>query len=458
MWQKLTCVVVVAMIIAPLCAADTFGFRGDGTGVFTDASLPAGLSEKHVIWKTPMPGPSNSSPVIVGDHLFVLAEPDVLLCLEKSTGKEQWQHATTYEAVLDEPARQKLAEQRAAIEPLLAVEGELKKQIKSLERKIKRGDEVDASKQALDEAKEQLKANAAKQKNYPLALQYALPSFGNQGVIGFTTATPVTDGKHVWVSFASGLVTCFDMAGERRWTVDLGRVSRGMTASPLLVDGVLVVRMGDLFGLDAASGKQRWQLDVKGSHGSPAHLPDTPLLMASAGQFVNVLSGATVGEAIGATASHASPVVAVDGDGFRVVVPNKKVSVYRVEVDGTTVSHSAIGSFNVDSRMFGSPVLHADVITAVNEKGDIFVSKGGGSASKVLDKSPLRGRVYGSVARVGDVLVFVSERGQVLVLKADGSGEPLALFDLDDKVRSCPVAEGKRMYIRGLAAVHCVGE
>ena len=56
------------------------GWRGDGTGVYPDARPPVKWSAtENVLWKTPMPGKSNASPILVGDRIFVCSEPSTLL-------------------------------------------------------------------------------------------------------------------------------------------------------------------------------------------------------------------------------------------------------------------------------------------------------------------------------------------------------------------------------------------
>ena len=41
---------------------------------------------KNILWMTELPQRSNATPIIVGERLFVMAEPDELLCLDKKTG------------------------------------------------------------------------------------------------------------------------------------------------------------------------------------------------------------------------------------------------------------------------------------------------------------------------------------------------------------------------------------
>ncbi len=66
----LTLGVVVAL---PVSGSDWKQFRGsDTTGVLWQPALPADLDmEKHLAWKAPLPGRGLSSPIVVGDRVFV---------------------------------------------------------------------------------------------------------------------------------------------------------------------------------------------------------------------------------------------------------------------------------------------------------------------------------------------------------------------------------------------------
>ncbi|HVR86627.1 MAG TPA: PQQ-binding-like beta-propeller repeat protein, partial [Planctomycetota bacterium] len=51
---------------------------------------------KNIVWMAPMPGPSWSSPIIVGPKIFVNADAGTLVCLNKTDGQVLWTRSTTY--------------------------------------------------------------------------------------------------------------------------------------------------------------------------------------------------------------------------------------------------------------------------------------------------------------------------------------------------------------------------
>ena len=78
----------MAIACAAAAADPRIGFRGDGTGSFPDAQPPVTWSAtSNILWKTPMPGRCNGSPIVVGDSVFTCSEPSTLLCVSASDGK-----------------------------------------------------------------------------------------------------------------------------------------------------------------------------------------------------------------------------------------------------------------------------------------------------------------------------------------------------------------------------------
>ncbi|MFA5189255.1 MAG: HEAT repeat domain-containing protein [Verrucomicrobiia bacterium] len=71
-------------------------WRRDGTGISNEKNLPVEWSEtENVVWRTPLPGEGNSSPIIWGNRVFVTAALDegakrLVLCLDARNGKVLW--------------------------------------------------------------------------------------------------------------------------------------------------------------------------------------------------------------------------------------------------------------------------------------------------------------------------------------------------------------------------------
>jgi hypothetical protein len=52
------------------------GWRGDGTGAWPGAATVISWNAEtgtNIVWKSPMPGPSYSQPIVVGEKVFTMA-------------------------------------------------------------------------------------------------------------------------------------------------------------------------------------------------------------------------------------------------------------------------------------------------------------------------------------------------------------------------------------------------
>ncbi|QDT33365.1 outer membrane protein assembly factor BamB family protein [Thalassoglobus polymorphus] len=92
------------------------------------------------------------------------------------------------------------------------------------------------------------------------------------------SASPTTDGKHVWCFFGTGDLACYTVDGEEVWAYNVqekyGRFSIqfGMTSTPILYKGDLYLQLihgemredytvGKVIKLDSKTGKEIWAVD-----------------------------------------------------------------------------------------------------------------------------------------------------------------------------------------------------
>src|SRR6266404_4759810 len=84
-------------------AADWLQWRGpQGTGQCEEKNAPLNWSKtENVKWKVPLDGPGNSSPIVVGDKVFITHAPAGsslrgLHCFDRNSGKLLWKHQIEY--------------------------------------------------------------------------------------------------------------------------------------------------------------------------------------------------------------------------------------------------------------------------------------------------------------------------------------------------------------------------
>lgn len=81
---------------APLAAADWPRFRGpDGLGTTADKDVPVSFGPSDYLWKTPIPGKGNSSPIVSKGKVFLQTAAEdgssrSLVCVDANTGKILW--------------------------------------------------------------------------------------------------------------------------------------------------------------------------------------------------------------------------------------------------------------------------------------------------------------------------------------------------------------------------------
>jgi len=183
------------------------------TGEAPHADPPVTWSETHnVKWKASIPGEGDSTPIVWGGRVFLLAAiptgtnvaapaaPQapteiyqfVVLCLDRASGKVLWQRVVRQEA----------------------------------------------------------------------------PHEGRQENNTFASASPVTDGKRLLAYFGSRGLHCYDFDGNLKWEKDFGRMKTKMRfgegASPALWGDKVVVNWDQegadfIVALDTASGQELWR-------------------------------------------------------------------------------------------------------------------------------------------------------------------------------------------------------
>ncbi len=95
--------VCLAVFPQTLLAGDWLAWRGPaGTGVADEKSVPTTWSKtENVKWQVALDGPGNSTPIVVGERVFLTHSPansDArgLHCFDRHTGERLWKHEVQY--------------------------------------------------------------------------------------------------------------------------------------------------------------------------------------------------------------------------------------------------------------------------------------------------------------------------------------------------------------------------
>lgn len=441
-------------------AEEPVGWRANGSGNYASATPPRTWTvDKNVAWRTKMPGRSNASPIVVGDKVFVCSEPSILLCVNAADGRLLWQKEHSYQdIVLSAKVKEKLALEQTKADEIRKQIHQVEMEMSVLHKKLKANPDSKDDVKSQNELKVRTKALKDKLKDFPLDAKFRMPKADS--AVGYSTPTPTSDGKHVFVAFGNGLVACYDLEGKRNWIqlIEHSTVGYGHSASPLLIGNKLLIHYTDLVALDVKDGSECWRTKLSPSHGSPIHAKNgtTDVAITPNGQLIKVADGKVLADHMG----HSGPNSPIVQDGI----------VYFVQPETRAVKLPADLSASAKPEMlwkcrlkgggywFASPVCHAGLIYGINEKAILSVVDAQTGKLVYDQRLPLgKGAVYPSITLAGGFLFISSDAGVTLVLEPGREYKQVGKNSLEG-FRSTPVFQGKRMFVRGMEHLYCIAE
>jgi outer membrane protein assembly factor BamB len=383
----------------------------------------------------------------------VCAEPATLVCVSLKDGAILWTRPNTYVDVLPASEVDKVKADRAKAEELRAqmkplrdearrIGADLKKTPDNAELKAK----ADTLKTRLGELDAELLKSAA----------YADPPAHE--VNGFTSPTPTTDGTLIYGVFGNGVAACYDAEGNRRWARLIEKPTHGWghSASPLLVDGKLIVHILKVTALDPANGSTLWQTESNPGWGSEvqARIGTTAVVITPSGDFIRASDGRKLAAKVSAL-TYCAPVVS---DGIAYFIQNGGKAVRLPATAGDTITPEVLWQTKPkDDRYYASPVIHDGLVYAVNQTGHWSVIDAADGKVVYDKKLELGGVCYPSVTLAGGLLFVSSDNGKTVVVQPGREYKEVAR-NVFEPFRSSPVFVGTRAYVRGIEHLWCLGE
>ncbi|MCE2785896.1 MAG: PQQ-like beta-propeller repeat protein [Pirellula sp.] len=273
--------------------------------------------------------------------------------------------------------------------------------------------------------------------------------------------TPASDGKHVVAFFSSNDIACTDLQGNLLWyrslASDFPKAGNdvGMSASPTIVDGVVVVQVecqGDSFalGMNVQDGSTAWKQErprkANWTSPTPVVLPSgkSALIMQSSEDLVavNPTDGKQMWKIDMACATTSSATVA----NGRLIVPSGGLTALDLSSAGAPSKLWFENKLNPNAC---SPLVDNDKVYVVNRTilvcGDLFTGK-------VLWqlRIPDASQIWSSPVIAGNRLYLFSMDGTCAVVALDGEeGKIEQTNKLGDEVLGSPAVSGNAMYVRG---------
>jgi outer membrane protein assembly factor BamB len=439
-------------------AAQHIGWRTDGFGHYPEATVPPAWSATEAqVWKTPIKGFSNATPLLVGQQLFVLGEPYALYCLNAADGTIRWQADNSYEAILGAETVARLKQEAAPrIAPVAAQIKELEPQLKQLrdeQQKDKQNKELRNRLNALQRQRQEL--------DQQLSAADPLRPPGTHGENGFSSYSPVSDGQRVYVFFGNGVLAAYDLAGKRLWgkVVDKPTHGWGQSSSPVLADGKLLLHVAAMVAYDPATGEELWRTPSEWGWGTPAvtRLGDTPIVITPKGDAIRASDGKRLATKLGRL-EFASPLVA---DGVVYFIEAKSCAVkLPASADEPFPAEPLWRSTLKGDRHYSSPLLHDGLLYAISRKGEFSLLEAA-TGKLLLEQAVDCGRdvntFYCSPTLVGQHILVGAMNGETVVLQPGRECRELRRNCLEP-YRTTPIAAGSRLFLRGTTGVYCFGQ
>jgi outer membrane protein assembly factor BamB len=290
---------------------------------------------------------------------------------------------------------------------------------------------------------------------------------------GYAASTPVTDGTHLYVFFGKSGVFCFDLDGNQRWHVLVGKGVNGWGsgASPMLYKDLVIVNASvesnALVALDRATGKEVWRTPkVSQAWGTPV-LVTTPekgqeLVLSVQGRVAGF--DPDTGKELWSAAGHKGYVVPT-------VVVHDGV-VYALGGGGTSLAVKSGGRGDVTKTHVlwrtnkgpnaASPVYHDGTLYWVSESGGTLHFQDAATGKSTEQRlGPNVGRVWASPVLADGKLYFVSQFKGTYVVTARTKFELLAHNAFEDDASrsnaSLAVSDGQ-LFLRNDQYLYCIGK
>lgn len=416
--------VVLGLVLAPVSSwsGDWPGFRGPtGDGVVpAEDRPPLSWSEReNLIWRTELPGPGSSSPIVAGPRVFLSCysgygldkkapgDPTQLrrhaLALDRETGRVLWERVIR----------------------------------KDLPERPYQGEYITTH--------------------------------------GYASSTPASDGKAVYFFFAHAGVHAFTVDGEPLWEASVGDRPHdwGAGSSPVIHGDLLIVNAAlesdRLVALDRATGREKWSVPgFPNSWNTPviARVGNRDELIVNASGKVRAFDPATGREwwqCAGIRAAELCPSVLVhDGVVYVIGHPGGEAMAVRAGGEGDVTASRVLWRVKKGSNV-GSPVWHDGHLYFANDARGLALCLNADTGEVVYEQklSETRDRWYASPVLSQGRIYYVSRTSGTVVLPARPVFEILSVNRFADDAsvtNASPAVANSRFFLRSDRYAYCLGE
>lgn len=405
--SKIHPVIAVTLFCAGVALGDNWPqFRGPRSqGVSAETGLPTQWSANDALWKTALPGPGHSSPVIWGNRIFLTAFRKqgkgqlLALCLDKTTGKILWEREVTAERI------EAVHATNSPASPTPATDG-----------------------------------------------RYVYVYFGSYGLVCFdfdgnkiwekpvgpypiewgSASSPIVYGNLVLLNCdtdAEDFLLAVDKnTGKTVWQTSRSNIDRAWP-TPVVwnVDGkdqVVVSGSGGVKAYDLQDGRELWIVE-----GVPKWVGPTPVT------------------------AHGLLYVASNG-----LDPQNFIMSIRPGGTGNVTRSHVAWRYERAVSSVPSPVVVGDYLYAVRNGGIVTCLNAKTGARVWQERLPAGGDYYASPVAADGKIYLLSEEGVVTVIAAKPVYQLISSNDMGERCMASPAISDGRIFIRSDSSLFCIGK
>ena len=413
----------------------------DGTGITSERDLPQRWSEgENIAWRTPIPGLGVSSPIVLGERIFVTSQVGYSPLADGS-------HPT-------------LVRNGAAGDDARTLGG-------------RRGNALDVP---------TFVVSAFNRRDGQPVWEYTTRAEGALTPVhrkhNLASASPVTDGERVYAWFGTGQIVALDLNGKLVWSRNLSLdytefgIIWGHASSPVLHDDLVILLCDHeteayVLALDKRTGAERWKIDRGAglrSYSTPLVVPrpDGDQLLINSSERLESYDAGT-GELLwyAGRPNQFPTTIATHHDGVVYTSRGHRSGPYMaIQTDGR-------GDVSETHMLWRVPTGAPYLSSILYYQGLIYMANGNGIATCVDAETGERvwqervGGQFSASPVAGDGKVYlVSETGETIVLRAGRRLDVIARNDIGEHTIASPAISNGQIFLRTdehLVAIGSIG-
>lgn len=281
---------------------------------------------------------------------------------------------------------------------------------------------------------------------------------------GLAAPTMTTDGRRLFVLFATGDLACLDFDGKRLWAKNLGVPDNhyGHSSSLVVYQNLLLVQYDHagsktLRAFRTADGKNVYQTkrdDVQLSWASPLLIygETRDQIVLSATPFVISYDPASGKELWRVKCMDGEVAPSPAYAGGRVMVVNEYARLAAIQIDG---SAEKIWEYEDDLSEVSSPLATDRLVIMASSYGTVTCLNA--ETGEVFWTHDFDKGFYSSPILVGDLVYLMDVMGVTHIFKAAETFESVAGNPLGESAHTIPAFMPGRIYLRGDEHLFCIG-